>query len=64
MDEIVKLIVFAICGIALCVFLGGLIGSFFCWLGEKRADREIQKHDAEVREKMRRHEALQKQKVL
>ncbi|MBR1825560.1 MAG: hypothetical protein IJ770_03130 [Alphaproteobacteria bacterium] len=37
------------------VGIGGSIGIFFCWRGEKNAEREIKKHDAEVREKMRRH---------
>ena len=44
---------------AFVVVVGGGIGLFFCWLGDKRADREIKKHDAEVREKMRRKFAAQ-----
>ena len=44
---------------AFVVVVGGGIGIFFCWLGEKRADGEIKKHDAEVREKMRRLKAAQ-----
>lgn len=32
---------------------GTLIGSFFCWLADKRSDAEIKKHDKEVARKMR-----------
>lgn len=39
---------------AFVVVVGGGVGIFFCWLGEKRADREIKKHDAAVRAKMLR----------
>lgn len=34
------------------VIIGGSIGVFFCRRGEKYAEREIKKHDAEVRRKM------------
>ena len=33
---------------------GFIIGSFFNWLGERNAKREIKKHDEEVARKMRR----------
>jgi len=33
---------------------GTLIGSFFDWLGEKRANAEIKRHDREVAQKMRK----------
>lgn len=37
---------------AFVVLVGGGIGIFFCWLGEKRADCEIRAHDLAVKRKM------------
>lgn len=41
--------------VLLVVSVGGgtLVGSFFNWLGEHNAERDIRKHDEEVARKMR-----------
>ncbi len=41
--------------VLIIVVVGGgtLVGSFFNWLGEHNAKREIRKHDEEVARKMR-----------
>ena len=45
--------------VLLIVIVGGgtLVGSFFNWLGEHNAKRDIRKHDEEVARKMREKNA-------